>query len=212
MFLRLGIRIAILLALTAATGGSAAAQVLLNEILADPATDWNGSGAYDSRDDEWVEIINAGAEPVSLAGCRLASADTTWRYEFSGLLAPGEVRVVYGSESYAWEQASGEPAYGLRLTNTGGTLLLMRFDGGEPVLLDAYSYHDLEAEDDRSSGRAPDGGSTWRLMDALNPYSGSDLPAPTGCAPSPGELLTCPTGSDASSWGAVKSRFLEGDL
>lgn len=210
MSLRIGFLAALLAAaaLGAAAGG-VSAQVLLNEILADPLFDWDGSGVYSSRDDEWVEIINAGAAPVALEGYRLAGADTTWRYEFSGVLNPGEVRVVYGGVSYQWEQATGEPQYGLRLVNTGGTVLLMRTTEGAPILVDSYTYLDLEAEDDRSSGRAPDGGSTWRLFDGMNPFAGSGLPASTGCSPSPGVLLECPTASQAESWGGIKTRFLD---
>ncbi len=209
MSLRTGFFVVILTAIGLATAaGGVGAEVLLNEMMADPLFDWDGSGVYSSRDDEWVEIINAGAAPVALEGYRLAAADTTWRYEFTGVLNPGEVRVVYGGESYQWEQANGEPQYGLRLNNTGGTLLLMRTTEGAPILVDAYTYLDLEAEDDRSSGRAPDGGPSWRLFDGMNPFTGSGLPASTGCAPSPGMLLDCPTAAEAESWGAIKSRFL----
>jgi hypothetical protein len=209
MSLRIGFLVVLLVAVALATAaGDIGAQVLLNELMADPLFDWDGSGVYSSRDDEWVEIVNVGAAPVSLEGYRLASADTTWRYEFAGVLNPGEVRVVYGGASYQWEQANDEPLYGLRLNNTGGTLLLMRTTEGAPILVDAYTYLDLEAEDDRSSGRAPDGGPTWRLFDGMNPYSGSGLPASTGCSPSPGALLDCPTDSDVESWGAIKLKFL----
>ena len=86
--------------------------------MADPARDWDGDFTYNFRDDEWVEIVNVGSVAVSLDGYRLASADTTWRYEFSGMLDPGGVRVVYGSESHEWERTFGHPAFGLRLNNS----------------------------------------------------------------------------------------------
>ena len=34
------------------------AQVHLNEILADPATDWNGDGTVDSKLDEMARVIS----------------------------------------------------------------------------------------------------------------------------------------------------------
>jgi len=77
--------------------------------LAEPAADWDGDAVYNFRDDEWVEIVNTGPGPVVLDGYRLASADSVWRYEFSGSLDPGAHAVVYGSESYAWEQSTGYP-------------------------------------------------------------------------------------------------------
>lgn len=186
---------------------SAPAQVLLNEILADPARDWDGDGVYQYRDDEWVEIVNAGSSAVSLEGYRLAGADTTWRYEFSGTLDPGAVRVVYGSQSYAWEKENGAPQYGLRLANGGGEIGLWRLGASDTVRVDTYVYRDFEAEDDRSTGRFPDGASEWRLYDALNPYEGTEPPLGTNCLPSPGERVSCPLPQRASTWGRVKRMY-----
>ena len=66
------------------------AQVRLNEILADPATDWNGDGGVDSKLDEWVEIVNTGASPVDLSRFRIsdASAGESFRFALSGTIAP----------------------------------------------------------------------------------------------------------------------------
>src|SRR5438552_14523949 len=82
------------------------AQLVINEILAAPGRDWNGDGVISSRDDEWVEIYNAGDAPVTLDGYRIADADTSWRRELSGTLAPHARRLVYGLESYNWEKAT----------------------------------------------------------------------------------------------------------
>ncbi len=194
-----------------ANTGPSTPPVLLNEIMADPASDWDGDGAYNFRDDEWVEIVNVGSTTVALDGYRLAGADSVWRYAFTGDLGPGEVQVVYGSASYAWEQAEGEPLYGLRLGNSGGGITLWRLDEADTVLVDCYSYLDHEAEDDRSSGRAPDGGETWALFDALNPYDGTDLPAGSGCAPSPGETANCETPVERDTWGGLKLRYARPD-
>lgn len=191
-------------AFLAAFAGPAGAQILINEIMADPASDWDGSGDYAYRDDEWVEIFNAGASTVVIDGYRLAGADTSWRYEFAGELGPGETRVVYGSESYAWETDNGEDRYGLRLGNTEGEIWLWRLTAADTVRLDGYAYIDHEAEDDRSTGRLPDGGPEWRLFDSLNPYDGEDPPLGTGCPPSPGEPSSCPTAVERTTWGRVK--------
>ncbi len=182
-------------------------QVLLNEVLADPASDWDGDSSYSSRDDEFVEIVNAGTSAVTLDGWRIAGADTTWRYEFTGTLAPGEVRVVYGSQSYQWETDNGWPKYGLRLSNTGGEVTLWHLAGADTALVDSYTYQDFEAEDDRSSGRVPDGGPDWKLFDAMNPYDGADPPLGTGCAPSPGGPQSCSTPVERTTWGGVKVRY-----
>jgi len=201
---RAGARVAAVCVALLVHAAGARAGVLLNEILADPAADWDGSGAYQSRDDEWVEIVNTGPDPVDLAGYRLAGADSSWRFEFSGVLAPGAVQVVFGSESYAWEQDTGNPAYGLRLSNTGGAISLWRLTGPDTLLVDCYGYQDHEAEDDRSSGRMPDGGPDWELFDGLNPYTGDTAPLASGCVPSPGATISCPTPVRPTTWGRVK--------
>lgn len=192
-------------AMFAAAPGSS--PVLLNEIMADPNRDWDGDGVYSFKDDEWVEIINVSDAPVVLDGYRLAGADTAWRYEFSGVLNPGRVQVVYGSQSTAWEAANGEAQFGLRLSNSGGSLLLWKLEATDTVLVDCYAYQDHEAEDDRSTGRAPDGAAEWRVMDGLNPHAGSELPSGTGCAPSPGGLISCPTPVESSTWGRIKDLY-----
>jgi hypothetical protein len=182
----------------------ACGEIVLNEILADPARDWNGDGAISSRDDEWVEIYNPGPQTIDLAGYRLAGPDSVWRYEFSGVLGPNEVRIVSGKQSYDWETANGFPAFGLRLSNTGGEVDLFKTGAGFVTLIDCYAYKDHEADDDRSSGRGPDGAPNWILMDALFPWTGTILPAGTGCAPSPGARMSCPTPVEPVTWSRIK--------
>jgi hypothetical protein len=181
--------------------------LMLNEILADPQRDWNGDGIVSSRDDEWVEIVNVGITAVTLDDYRLAGADTSWRYGFSGGLAAGGVLVVYGGQSYAWETANGTPRFGLRLVNTGGSIGLWRVANGDTVLVDTYTFLDHEADPDRSTGRFPDGGTSWRVFDGLNPYPGTKLPLGTGCLPSPGAHFQCPTLNKTVTWGTLKRRY-----
>lgn len=180
-------------------------EVLLNEVLADPARDWNGDAAVSSRDDEWVEIINTGPGTADLTGFRLAGPDSVWRYEFTGSLAAGAVRLVYGRQSYDWETANGFPAFGLRLGNSGGEIVLFKVAGASVTQVDCYAYTDHEADDDRSSGRGPDGGPNWILLDGHNPWTGTALPKGTGCFPTPGAKLTCATPIAPVTWGRVKA-------
>jgi len=187
------------------TAPIASAQLLLNEVLADPARDWNGDAILSSRDDEWVEVINTGPAPLDLAGYRLAGPDSVWRYEFSGVLAPGAVQVVYGRQSYEWEGANGYPAFGLRLGNSGGEIVLFRLIGNSVQMVDCYTYADHEADDDRSSGRGPDGGANWILLDGHNPWTGTAEPRGSGCYPTPGGFLICATPVEPVTWSLIKS-------
>jgi hypothetical protein len=187
-----------------------AAQVRVNEILADPGFDWNGDGTVSSRDDEWVEIVNAGTAPVVLDGYRLTdAASATFRFGFTGTLSPGSVLVVYGNESVAWESANGQSAVGLSLNNAGDTVQLWRVVGPDTLLADSYTYASFEVLDDRSTGRMPDGGSTWALFDARTPYTGTTPPLGTGCPPTPGGSNACPTAVESAAWGSIKQLYGE---
>lgn len=181
--------------------------VRINEILAGPARDWDGSGAFSSRDDEWIEIANAGAGVADLSGWFVTDGDSIPRFAFSGTLAPGAVLLVTGKASYDWERANAQPAFGLSLGNSGDAVLLWQVSGPDTVLVDAYAYKSHEAAADRASGRDPATGE-WRLFDALNPYTGTLLPQGNLCAPTPGAPNACAsTPAQASSWGRVKALF-----
>lgn len=191
----------------------ARAQVLVNEILADPASDWDGDGSLSTKFDEWVEVINVGASSVDLSAYRVGdlSGGYSWRYGFSGTLQPGGVLVVYGSDSQAWETANGFPLMGLSLNNSGDTVILYRLEGSDTVVVDSYAYASHEVLDDRSTGRMAGDFAEWRIFDALNPYAGATPPLGTGCSPSPGATNACGpfVPVEETTWGAIKELFSE---
>lgn len=193
----------------AALAPSGAAQIKLNEILADPASDWDNDGSVSSKLDEWVEVINTGTSTVDLAAYRItdASAGTEFRFELSGTLPPGETRVFYGSEVVAWQGANGVSTYGLSLNNSGDTVYLYRIAGADTSVADSYGYATQQVQDDRAVGRLPDGDASWVIFDALNPYSGDDYTVASGCRPSPGTKAGCPSPAELSSWGRVKAQY-----
>lgn len=84
------------------------ATIRLTEVLAAPASDWNGDGSIDDGD-EFVELYNPGAQPVSLAGWVLQ--DKAEAYDGRGQFFFTAQHVVPG----------------------GGYLVLWR-DGGGPVI------------------------------------------------------------------------------
>jgi len=182
-------------------------DVRLNEILAGPARDWDGSGAFSSRDDEWIEILNAGAGVADLSSFFVTDGDTLPRYAFGGTLAPGAVLLVTGKMSYDWEKATGNPAFGLSLGNSGDSVMLWQVVGGDTLLVDSYTYTSHEAAADRSVGRAPDTG-VWELFDGLDPYTGTVAPPGTLCAPTPGAPNLCVTTPvHARTWGSLKAEY-----
>ena len=186
---------------------AAVPAVRLSEILAGPARDWDGSGTFSSRDDEWIEIVNGGAATADLGSYFFTDGDSIPRFAFTGTLAPGAVMLVTGSMSVAWERATGHPVFGLSLGNTGDAALLWKITGPDTVQVDGYTYKSHEAAADRAVGRTPDG-SEWKLEDQLNPYAGTTLPAGTGCSPTPGAPNTCGVvAAKQTSWGHVKAIY-----
>ena len=193
------VAVAVLLALVPAARGA----VVLNEVMADPARDWSptdGDDVYDSLDDEWVEIYNTGPGAVNVTGWRLTDASGDWRFGFQGTLPAGSHIVVYGNESYAWEDANGFPRSGLSLNNSGDTVTLVAAD--LVTVMDQVVYTATQVLDDRAYGRLPDGGPEWQVFDGLNPTS----PPTKGIVPSPGAANQA-SPVEQSSWGTIKALF-----
>ena len=178
----------------------------LSEILAGPARDWNRDGTFDARKDEWAEVSNGGAGPVDLSAYRLADADSTIRYEFSGILAAGAVSLVLGSMAEDQQRALGHTVTGLSLNNAGDTVILFRIEGSDTVAVDSRKYGSIEGASDRSVGRLGDAG-TWVLFDGLNKYTGSGEPKGTGCNPTPGAVNGCPSDAIGATWGKIKALY-----
>jgi hypothetical protein len=193
---------------TAALAPPARAALRLNEIMAGPASDWDGSGVFSSRDDEWVEVVNDGAAALDLAPFLLTDTGGTPRYRFTGVLAGGGRLVVYGGDAYAWERDNGHPAFGLSLGNSGDGVMLWEIGETDTTMIDSYTYASHEAAADRAIGRLPDASGGWALFDGMNPYSGTTEPHGNGCTPTPGSANTCDsTPVESSSWGRLKTLY-----
>lgn len=180
--------------------------VVLSEVLAGPARDWNGDAVFDARKDEWAEIRNSGAGPVDLSAYRLADADSTIRYAFSGVLPAGSVALVLGSMAEDQQRALGRTVTGLSLNNAGDTVILFRIEGTDTVAVDVRKYGSIEGASDRSVGRLGDAG-TWVLFDGLNKYTGSGEPKGSGCDPTPGVVNGCPSDAIGTTWGKIKMLY-----
>ncbi len=157
-------------AVVSATTGvpSTPGQVIINEILA------NEPGSITAA--EFVELVNVGGAPVSLAGWTLSDAVSV-RHTFAAgtTLAPGKAIVVFGA-------ASGIPA-GLTNAVAASTATLSLNNGGDTVTLangattvDSYTYAAaLATVDGVSINRAPDGtsGASFVLHNTLGTLSSS---------------------------------------
>lgn len=189
----------------------AAADLIINELLADPARDWDGDGQVSAVGDEWVEVYNRGPEALDLSGYRLRDG-TGGEYHLvlGGQLPAGEAAVFYGSDALAWQAALGLTATGLSLNNAGDIVELL-FVGeldATGTVVHSVAYLDHEAEDDRSSGWGYDSGG-WCLFDGLNPYGGTQWPGSSGCDPTPGTINFCTSSVPVHevSWDQVKALY-----
>ena len=181
------------------------ASLAINEFVPGPAHDWDGSGTFSSRDDEWIEVVNPLATTLDLSPFFITDADTIPRFAFSGSLAAGARLVVFGKQAYDWERSSGHPAFGLSLSNSGDAVMLWQASGSDTVLIDAYAYKSHEAAADRAIGRLPDASGGWALFDALNPYTGTLPPQGNGCPPTLNETNACAsTPVRDATWGRMK--------
>ncbi|HEU4726078.1 MAG TPA: lamin tail domain-containing protein [Candidatus Eisenbacteria bacterium] len=178
--------------------------IVLNEILAGPARDWDGDGVFDARQDEWLEIRNDGAGAVDLTGYCVSDADSTIRFAFTGTLAPGSVRLVTGTMALDWQRSVGRTTTGLSLNNAGDTVRLFQITGADTVAVDVKTYNSIEGASDRSTGRL---NGVWTLFDSMNPYGGTGEPKGTGCPPTPGGANGCTTGVQETSWGWIKANY-----
>ena len=180
---------------------SAGVPIKINEVLADPpneiAGDANRDGVRDSADDEFVELVNCGANPVDISGWKLADG-TSIRHNFpvTGMVVmPGEFVTVFGGgaptgfSGKVFTASSG----GLGLTNVGDVVSLLDRAGG---LVDIHSY-DGEGGKDQSMMLYPDCSGGWVLPSeagltvAFTPHE----PNRAGSAVAP------------ATWGSIKGLF-----
>ncbi len=112
----------------------ASGRLLINEVMPNPTTDSNGDGTKDTTADEYVELVNVGAQPLDLTGWSLSDG-TSVRHRFAtgSVIAPGGALVVFGggtaklSAGTTVLQVATSKALGLN--NTGDTVNIADKDG-----------------------------------------------------------------------------------
>ena len=119
-------------------------QLIINEYMAwpaggtsdDPVVDANGDGTAAFGEDEFIEFVNTGAEPLDISGWKIYDKVTslTMRHEFPAetIIAPGAALLVFGGGTPAGsfgntsvQVASTMTSAGLGMTNTADTILVM---------------------------------------------------------------------------------------
>lgn len=140
-------------AFTITTGGGAA-NVILNEILANEAGS-NTAG-------EFVEIVNIGTAGVDLSGWTLSDATSTRHTFASGTtLGAGQVIVVFAGASAIPASLTSAVAAstGTLSLNNGGDTVTLRSNSS--TVISSFTYTStLASQDGVSMNRNPDGGTT----------------------------------------------------
>jgi len=121
-------------------------QVIINEFMPHPRSDWNNDGLVDSGD-EFIELMNVGNASINLQGWRLDDQEgDSSPYTLGSVdLAPGARVVFFASQT------------GLLLSNRSDSVRVLKTNGS---ISDAYTYTTVPVPD-QSWCRLPDGKPTW---------------------------------------------------
>ena len=141
-------------------------KVVINEVLPAPGADHNGDGQVNT-DDEFIELVNTGSAPLSLAGYALDDAAT----------ATGGRRFTFGTDRFI---GAGERLLlwradtGLNLNDDADFLQLLDANG---TLIDQIAWE--QRDRGPSLSRVPDGGE-WQSKTPPTPGQANQaFPPPT---------------------------------
>jgi phosphatidylserine/phosphatidylglycerophosphate/cardiolipin synthase-like enzyme len=142
-------------------------DIVINEFLARPASDWDGDDIYDPSDDEWIELYNPTDTTVNVTGCFIADGGSAWQMiDKDGEIPPFGFLVIFGSDNAT-----------LSLNNGGDTIDIYDEDG--LTLIDRYIYS--ETYEDESQARETDGATAWEFFSVPTPGKRNyDLPPVIG--------------------------------
>lgn len=112
--------------------------------------------------DPWIELYNAGPEPVSLDGFFLASSYTNlaqWSFPTGTVINGGEYKVIFADGQP--EQSTGTELHtSFRLSSVSGAIALSDSSSGAPRMVDYVNYSGVHSN--LSFGSFPDGQPFYR--------------------------------------------------
>ncbi len=124
----------------------------------------NLAGITDSagEHDPWLELYNAGADPLSLDGFYLSdnySNLTQWAFPAEAVIQPGEFKIVF-ADATPGQSTPDELHTSFRLNGGTGSIALARLVSGQAQVVDYLNYTGIPAG--RSYGSSPDGQPFYR--------------------------------------------------
>ncbi|MCS6844843.1 MAG: lamin tail domain-containing protein, partial [Caldilineales bacterium] len=128
----------------------------LNEFMPRPASDWNGDGAANPQD-EYIELFNAGDQPVDLGG---------WMLDDEPEAAAAAGAAPEGTRPYVIPAGTVIPARGFLVFYRSQTGVTLNDDGDSARLLapdgrEVERYDYPSARPDTSYSKTEDGGNVW---------------------------------------------------
>jgi hypothetical protein len=115
--------------------------------------------------DPWIELYNAGPDPLDLSGYWLADDYRTnllqWRFPDGSSIGPGEFKIVW-ADGEPGETSGTDWHTSFRLHSATGTVALVRQLDGTPQITDYLTYAGLQPG--LSYGDAPDGQPFTRVV------------------------------------------------
>ena len=168
-------------------GKGAREVVVINEVLADPASgergDANRDGVRNSNEDEFVELFNTGKYGLDMSGWQLfdqgASESKRFRFPAGTWIDPNEYIVIFGGGNVKGMTgkvfvADGKIGGGLR--NAGDAIFLVDETGHDTL---ASMVYGSEGGKNQSLVRWPEGTGAWFGHEA---FPGNGLPYSPGYA------------------------------
>ena len=159
-------------------------------MLADPpsglAGDANRDGQRDGYEDEFVELYNAGSNPILLAGWRLGdstSSDSYFQFPANAVIAPGSYVVLFGGGTplgFTMPVYTDDGKIGNGLTNKGEDIRLLDDKGHE---IDVVSHDDWPSK--QSLVRHPPDGDALVAHQAASTTKALFSPGHTHIIPKP---------------------------
>jgi len=110
----------------------------------------------------WIEIYNAGPDPLSLEDCALSDSYTNllrWTFPAGSVIQPGHYRLIW-ADGEPGEQTDTDWHTSFRLAPGNGTVVLSRLVNGVAQILDYFNYRNLEPG--QSYGAFPPGQASYR--------------------------------------------------
>ena len=152
----------------------AEAVVVINEVLADPPSgnrgDANRDGTRDGNKDEFVEILNTGAESIDIGGWQLSDLKPGSKGPFTfppnTQIDPGEYIVLFGGGTptgFEGKVFVDDGRIGGGLSNSGDAVFLINPASGDTIASTEWSS---EGGKDQSLVRYPEGTGRWVLHSA----------------------------------------------